>query len=252
MPLKYEAIGNGPSRVLVIHDWSQDVSSNDLIKPYLNQDTFTFVFADVRGYGKSKDLVGNYTLDEVVGDIADLADALGWAKFSLVSHSMSGMIAQKAMVDIPNRLNRVVLTTPVPASGLKADDETFAFLLSMATNDEAFKGGMHGLTSSRYGDEWVSYKLTRNRATVNANAMIAYCHMWAKTDFSDEMKDLSTPVFVIYGKYDSENLRHDALAPMFANWFPNLSTYVCDSGHYPMQEMPVEYAHVLQEYLLSK
>jgi 3-oxoadipate enol-lactonase len=251
MSLKYEALGRGPSNVLVIHDWSQDTTSNDFIKPYLNQDAFTFVFADLRGYGKSEDLTGNYTLAEAVADITDLADALGWAKFSLVSHSMTGMVAQKAMIDIPHRLNRVVLTAPVPACGLNVDDETLAFFLSMVTHDEPFKQGMHGLTTALYGDAWASYKLARNRATVNADAMKAYCHMWAKTNFSDEMKDLSTPVFVICGRYDSESLRLDALEPMFAHWFPNLKTYVCESGHYPMQETPVKYAHVLQEYLLS-
>ncbi|MCF6766947.1 alpha/beta hydrolase [Thiotrichales bacterium 19S11-10] len=251
MTIEYELIGNGPYNVIVLHDWSQDVTSNDPIKPYLNQDKLTFAFVDVRGYGKSKNQVGNYTVSEVVHDITSLTDKLGWSKFSLVSHSMTGMVAQRAMIDIPNKLNRVVLTTPVPASGMNADEQTYKFFNDMVTNDETFKEGMHGLTSAKYDDAWAKFKLSKNRQTVNPNAMLAYCKMWATTDFSNEMKELATPVFVICGKYDNESLRLDAVESKFASWFSDLNTQVLDCGHYPMQEIPVEYAYILQKYLLS-
>lgn len=252
MTLQFEKIGAGPSRVIVLHDWSQDNSSNDPIKCYLNHNEFTFIFADIRGYGKSKSQNGKYTIDEVVSDIAHLADSLAWPKFSLVGHSMTGMVAQKVMVDIPSRLERVILTAAVPASGLNTDEETYGFFKKMVTDDETFKEGMKGLTSFKYGNDWGNYKLSRNRATVSPDAMAAYCRMWARTNFADQMKNLSTPVLAIFGKHDNEALRIEALGDTFSRWFPSLSAHICDCGHYPMQETPVEYAHIIQRYLQSK
>ena len=251
MTISHEIYGHGSKNVIVVNDWSQDTTANDPIRPYLNQDELTIAFADVRGYGNSKGQTGDYSATEVVGDIANLADSLGWSKFSLIGHSMTGMVVQRAMLDIPDRLISAIATTPVPASGLGVDDDTFGFFVSMATDDEAFKQGMHGLTSAKYGDDWARYKLERNRATVATEAMKAYCDMWGKTDFSSEVKGLATPILVIFGKHDNELLRKEATGSAFAKWYPNLETHVCPCGHYPMQETPVEYAHVIQQYLLT-
>jgi pimeloyl-ACP methyl ester carboxylesterase len=249
MSISHTSVGQGPRNVIVLHDWSQDRSIYEPVHPYLNQNDFTFAFADVRGYGASRGQTGAYSAAEVVGDVAALADSLGWSKFSLIGHSMTGMVAQRAMVDIPDRLISVVATTPVPASGLGLDDDTFSFFVSMASDDEAFKQGMHALTSARYAEGWVDFKLTRNRAAVETEAMVAYAHMWAKSDFSSEVQGLTTPILVVFGEHDNELLTKPTLAPVFEGWYPNLRTHVCPSGHYPMQETPVEYAHVVQSYL---
>nr|WP_255347257.1 alpha/beta fold hydrolase [Serratia sp. FS14] len=58
--------------------------------PYLDVASFTYVFADFRGYGASRELTGAYTTDEMVGDVVALADALGWRRFDVVGHSMGG------------------------------------------------------------------------------------------------------------------------------------------------------------------
>ena len=146
----------------------------------------------------------------------------------------------------------MIATTPVPATGLGVDDDTFNFFVSMCTDDEAFEGGMAGLTSEHYGKEWASHKLALNRATVATQPMQAYCDMWGKTDFSDEVAGLETPILVVFGEYDNELLREEATGPIFAGWYPNLETHTCPCGHYPMQETPVEYAYVIQKYLSSE
>lgn len=50
MTFQFEKIGAGAAKVIVLHDWSQDNTSNDPIKSYLNHAELTFVFADIRGY----------------------------------------------------------------------------------------------------------------------------------------------------------------------------------------------------------
>src|SRR5690606_29151668 len=56
-------------------------------------------------------------------DLLALADQLGWARFSLVGHSMGGMIAQEMALRAPDRIERLVLmdTNHGPVPGLDPD-----------------------------------------------------------------------------------------------------------------------------------
>lgn len=251
--LAHERFGRGPMKVIVLHDWSVDVESDyRMIRPFFNPNQFSLTFVDVRGYGGSKSLDGDFTAEEISRDIRVLADRLAWEKFSVIGHSMTGMVVQRLMVDMPERLISVVATTPIPASGFPVDEETFSFFESMATDDENFKAGMDGLTSQRYGASWLNYKLSENRKTVSAEAMKAYAAMWSKTDFSAEAKGNTTPVLAVYGQFDNEALRKDALGAVLKPWYPNLEESECHSGHYPMIETPVQYAEMVIGFLKRK
>jgi len=223
-----------------------------MVLPFINNNKFTLAFADVRGYGKSKNMLGEFTVAEISQDVSGLADSLGWHQFSIVGHSMTGMAVQRIMADMPERLISVVAAVPIPASGFPVDEETFAFFESMASNDESFKGGMTALTSGRYGDTWADYKLAENRATVSADAMKAYATMWSKADFSAEVTGNQTPILIVYGAYDSEVLRENTAGATYKLWYPNLEEHICQSGHYPMTETPIDYIETVQNYLLKK
>ena len=91
--LGHDRIGTGPIRVIVMNDWMADTSTWDGARRYLDLDAFTWVFADLRGYGRSKALEGPFDLGQSVTDILALADTLGWPQFNIVGHSMSTLVA---------------------------------------------------------------------------------------------------------------------------------------------------------------
>lgn len=66
---------------------------------------------DLRGHGASAkpDDESAYTFDLLVGDVLALADALGWKRFTLLGHSMGGMVAQLVALKAPERLDALVL-----------------------------------------------------------------------------------------------------------------------------------------------
>ncbi|NJS36834.1 MAG: alpha/beta fold hydrolase [Brachymonas sp.] len=84
--------------------------------PYLDPTAHTYVFADARGYGTSRHLTGAYTADEMASDAFRLVDELGWTRFHVVGHSMTGLVAQRMAVDDWNsgirRIKTVVAVTP--------------------------------------------------------------------------------------------------------------------------------------------
>ncbi len=116
--LGFKTHGQGRRRVLVLHDWFCDHSSWDAALPYLTPDRFTYVFADLRGYGLSRGIEGACGLDEAARDVIATADKLAWTRFSLVGHSMSGLIVQRVAQLAPERVARIVAVTPVSPAGM--------------------------------------------------------------------------------------------------------------------------------------
>ena len=250
--LKYKLVGAGPKKVIVLHDWSVSCEGNyEYALPFFDLEQLTMAFVDIRGYGLSKTLKGSYTTDEITSDVDAVAVNLGWDKFSIIGHSMTGMAVQKIMCRLPKKVEKVVATVPVPASGFPLDDETFGFFASMAHDDDAFKSGMHALTSEIYGHGWADQKLKQNRNSVDADAMEKYAAMWSKEDFSTEVQGCNTPILVVFGAEDNEGLRADATADKFKSWYPNYEQIIMETGHYPMVEAPVAYAKAVQDFLLS-
>src|SRR5689334_6159547 len=58
--LGHVVVGNGPEPVLVLHEWLGDHANYDAVLPNLSPAAARYVFADLRGYGLSRDLAGSY------------------------------------------------------------------------------------------------------------------------------------------------------------------------------------------------
>src|SRR5207237_464893 len=67
----------------------------------------TYAFLDIRGYGNSRQIAGEFTIGEVAADAIALADQLGWHEFHVVGHSMGGKAAQKVAMDAGARVQSV-------------------------------------------------------------------------------------------------------------------------------------------------
>lgn len=69
------------------------------------------VAPDLRGHGESgkPDAEDAYSFPRFAADLLELADALGWASFTLLGHSMGGMVAQELVATAPERVGALVL-----------------------------------------------------------------------------------------------------------------------------------------------
>src|ERR1700680_4337914 len=71
---------------------------------------------------------------EPAPDAIVLADRLGWDRFSLVGHSMSGVAIQHVLLQAPHRVRRLVGVAPVPASGLPLGESEWSLFRSAAAS----------------------------------------------------------------------------------------------------------------------
>ncbi len=253
--MKYIAhtqIGTGKEKVLVMHHWMGDSTSYDFMLPYLNTKYFTYVFVDLRGYGRSKEMQGTFSVEEASSDAIKLIDFLDWDKFHLIGHSMSGMIVQKMALNNPTRVKSVVAITPVPACGSPGPKEMMDFFESAALdNDVAAMDCVNILTSNRYTKAFAEKMINDLRKHSTSQARLGYMNMFFHTDFSASIEGLRTPILVLIGEHDFEG-SETFMRNTFLKWYPNAQLECCKaSGHYPMIETPVALVAAIEKFITS-
>ena len=250
MTISYSQHGSGPERVLVMHDWAGDHSTYDPTIPYLDGSAFTYAFVDLRGYGKSRDMTGEYTVTEVAKDCLEVVDELGWQTFHVIGHSMTGMATQRIALDAPSRVKSAIAVCAVSAAGFPMDDETWGFFSSTTENDDAFRGLMKDVTGGKLSDQWADAKLRQNRETSAPECRMGSLTMFSKTNFAKEVQGLETPYLVVIGENDYEGMNEAAMKETFLSMHPNAELVIIPNcGHYPMQECPPFFATVIENFL---
>src|SRR3982074_3236689 len=58
----HKTVGSGPTKVVVIHGWFWDHRVFTPIFDCLDAGSTTFAFIDIRGYGNSRDVSGEYSI----------------------------------------------------------------------------------------------------------------------------------------------------------------------------------------------
>jgi esterase len=249
MEIGHRLMGEGASRVLVLHGWLGDQRIFEPMFDSLNLESFTYAFMDYRGYGCSRDLAGAYTMDEVAGDAFALADKLQWDWFFVVGHCMGGMAAQRLVADQPDRVRAAVLITPVPACGLHFDEDIWE-LFHGAVDDPIKRAGViEYTTGGRLSASWLDAVSVRSISNSKRDAVAGYLEAWTKTDFSARMQGLSHRMKVLVGEHDptcTPGLMNDTVLA----WNHRAEMDILPNcGHYPMLETPVYLATVMERFL---
>ena len=240
-------------RVIVLNDWLCDTSTWDPVRPFLDATQFTFVFADLRGYGRSIRLPGTFSLLESAQDVIRLSDSFGWAHLAIVGHSMSSLVALHLAQKHSDRIQRTIAVCPPPPRGFQADSDTFSGLraLALASDDERARQ-LAPQFGNRLAPGWLGYKLLRWRSTADPQAVAEYTAVFARDGLPDPAARISVPLLAITGEQDAPPMRAAAVERSLQPICDSLTIKaLADSGHYPMQEAPPLTAALVQQFLLS-
>jgi pimeloyl-ACP methyl ester carboxylesterase len=249
--LGHDRVGSGPRRVIVLNDWMCDTSTWDAARPYLDGERFSWAFADLRGYGRSRGRGGAFTATEAAGDVLALSETLGWKRIAVVGHSMSTLVALHLAQRHPGTVERVVLLTPPPPAGFGADDAALEGARALARADDATRLAALG---QRFGDRlargWAAYKAVRWRSAADPEAAAGYAAMFMRDGLPDPSARVTAPVLAITGERDALPMRRDAVEKSLTPLCEQLElAALADVGHYPMQEMPPLTVALVERFL---
>jgi len=255
-----EADGGGQP-LLLVHGFCGAKEDFAEAVPLLSERGWHAVVPDLRGHGESDAPPGTdaYGLATFASDVAALADALGWPRFSLLGHSMGGMVAQLVALAHPQRLDSLVLmdTSHGPVKGLDAG------LIDVAKAIVA-EGGTAALVKAQQETEGpldtpAHRRLLAERAGYrefcDGKTLAASADMWLGTvdemlgqeDRLGALADLRVPTLVIVGEQD-EPFRGDAQG--LARGIPGARlALIADAGHSPQFEAQEPWWQALSGFL---
>jgi len=246
--LGHKIIGNGVKKILFLHELMGNYKNYEPIFPYLNTDNFTFIFVDLRGYGLSKEIEGEYSCEEASNDVKNLISHLNINELVIVAHSMSTMIAQKiALID--ERVSKLVLITPIPASGVKLPEIAENSLLKAMQKNESKIEEIVYSASKRHNEIWAQNRIKMAYEASTVEARVGYMKMYMHTDFSDEVNTIKIPIKIIVGKYDFPIFGLKLVTKLFTHYYDDVEVCECqEAGHYPMLECPVYFSSKIEEF----
>ena len=250
----HDLVGAGPRHAVVLNDWIGDTSTWDGARPYLDRDALTYAFADLRGYGRSRGQRGDFTVEEAAADVLTLADALQWARFAIVGHSMSTLVALHLAQHHASRVDRAVLLTPPPPAGFGVDDERLAAMQALARGDDAHRlRGLRVILGDRLAHGWLRFKADRWRAGADAEAVASYVPMFARRGLPHPTARADVPLLAVTGELDGEIMRRASVTSLLAPLCDRLEVVALgECGHYPMQEAPPLLVATIERFLLDR
>ncbi len=247
--LPHDLQGSGPRRVICLHGWFADRSAFQGIRPFLDGETFTYAFPDIRGYGEAKCLSGEYTLDEVARDVLALADDLGWRRFALVGHSMGGKAAQRVLALAPDRVDALVGVSPVPASGIPFDERNWALFSGAPDRPNNRRVILDITTGSRLTKTWIDAAVRHSYDICDVEAYRRYLADFATVDFHEEIAGSPVRALAIVGEHDPA-ISAEATKATWLAWYPNARLEVlAGAGHYSPDETPIALATAIERFL---
>ncbi|RRV07186.1 alpha/beta fold hydrolase [Pseudomonas sp. v388] len=104
--------------VIALHGWLDNANSFALLAPRLHG--LRIVALDLAGHGHSdhRPAGAGYALADYVFDVLQVAEQLGWSRFSLLGHSLGAIISVILAGSLPERVKRLALIDGlVPLTG---------------------------------------------------------------------------------------------------------------------------------------
>ncbi|MEM8638498.1 MAG: alpha/beta hydrolase [Cyanobacteria bacterium P01_G01_bin.54] len=109
--LAYWQWGQGPNRLLLLHGLADHGGIWASLAEQLSPN-FQLIAPDLRGHGESSKPAQGYRCAEIIGDVQQLCEQLGWQDFHLLGHSWGGKLACIWATQQPNSIQSLILVDP--------------------------------------------------------------------------------------------------------------------------------------------
>ncbi len=167
------------------------------------------VAPDLRGFGDSAALKGNYALSDYADDISTLIAGLDIKSCALIGHSMGGKIALAIAARRPANLHSLVLLAPSPPTPEPIPEEERARLLAGYGDRTAAEETLRKITARPLPAPTFERSIEDNMRCTRP-AWRAWLETGSREDISTDVARIEVPVLVVAGAAD-EPLTTDLL-----------------------------------------
>jgi 3-oxoadipate enol-lactonase/4-carboxymuconolactone decarboxylase len=246
----YRLEGRGDPPVVVLsHCLGQDHAMWDAQAADLSRH-FRVLRYDIRGHGASSVTPGDYTIEQLGGDVMALADALDIDRFAFCGISLGGMIGLWLALNAPARVTDVILANTSSQPGRER----------METRRQAvLLGGMQAVADAVMGRFFSPRTNAVNPAAVDtarrtllATDPVGYagcCAAVRDFDVTANLADIGVPVLIISSDTD-ESLPWTGHGEVLAQGIPAAGVVKLPTAHLSNLEAPRSFTAALFAFLL--
>ena len=205
---------------------------------------------DKRGHGLSSCPEGDYSIDELVDDTADLLQALGISNCLFVGLSIGGLIAQGLASRYPELLRAMVISN----TGARIGNEELwrdRIATLRAHGIEAIADNImeRWFAAEFHEQHALELQAWRNMLTrTPAEGYIGCCAAVAGSDFNHSTAQLTLPTLAIAGSEDGST-PPDLLRATAALIPGSRLEIIENAGHLPCVEKASQYADLLNQFI---
>jgi pimeloyl-ACP methyl ester carboxylesterase len=207
-----QRLGGGPRTVVFVHGLVMDNLSSfyfTLANPCAA--SADVILYDLRGHGMSERPDTNYRVDDLVADLAALADALApGRRLDLVGNSFGGLVALTFAAAHPERVGRLALIDAHDGTEGWADQMTATLTLEGAARDDKIAVSFQS---------WLGRHSERKRTRLakNAEALVERTTLIADLRASPPLTPaalakVASPTLALYGEHSDVRGRGEQLA----------------------------------------
>ncbi len=250
--LRYDAAGEGPSTLVLVHEMGGTLESWDQTLPALAQGRSVLRY-DTRGAGQSEKIRGAVTFDVMAADLIALLDALRiTTKVALTGCAVGGGIVLHTAARYPDRV--AALVAMGPATGVAAERRAATITRAEAIERLGAAGVIEESFAGSYPPEvrHDAEQYRRFRARWLANDPESYgaiYRMLVEARVTEELAGVACPALLLAGTKD--RLRPPALVEPLARAMPNARFRALETGHFMAVQTPDIVAEAIGGFLAS-
>ncbi|RXT04306.1 alpha/beta fold hydrolase [Ammoniphilus sp. CFH 90114] len=246
--MSYEKWGEGENTLLLIHGNLGSKQWWNLVKEELASH-FTVYMVDLRGCGQSEKPTDGYSVPQYGEDVVSFIKQMGISHFSLVGHSMGGVIAMDVASKIPDQVDKLILLNPAPADGFVTSEDKYQIIEQYSTNRELLKSALTAVVPK--GAHTPLFLDLVEDAWNSTHTAIPNAQSLGTIDYSEWAATFAKPTLLLFGEQDVLISLEDMKRTIECFKDGKLITHP-GVGHSPQVEDPEWFVRETLEFLLTK
>lgn len=261
--------GTGPP-VLLVHGYPQTHAMWHAMAPRLAE-RHRVVVVDLRGYGRSRCLDGDYTFRAMARDLGTVMTELGHADFHIVGHDRGARAAHRLLLDEPDRVASIALLDILPTTDMW---RLMSRELALSYYHWTFLAQPDGLPQRLIGADPVGFLHAAlgglsgrlemfdpealrayEQAATEPSVVDAWCGDYAAAagvdiehDEADRGRRFDPAALLLWGNRGVVGRFADPLA-VWRSWLPRITGGPIEAGHFLVEEQPELTFEKISEHL---
>lgn len=248
--LQYAEQGNHTGTpVIFLHGYTDSLRSYQLIFPLLPSNIHAYALSQ-RGHGDSERPRNDYAPKHFAADVSEFISKMGLSDAIIVGHSMGATIAQRIVIDYPEKVIGLVLIGSLASFADNTNVVELYDIISKFTDpiDRGFVEEFQRSTVAKPISDAFFRTVVGESMKVPARVWKAVLSGLMDVDYTTELKAVEKPVVLMWGDLDTFAVKKDQLRLLESIKESRLSVYG-GASHSIHWEEPQRFVHELESFV---